>query len=64
MFSSARRLKGEGMLTMAARYAINYLWTTFRKRPFTVEPVDIREQVAREPEADEELAGEPGLMDA
>ena len=27
-FSSARRLKNEGMLTMAARYSINYLWTT------------------------------------
>jgi glycosyltransferase involved in cell wall biosynthesis len=64
MFSSARRLKGEGMLTMAARYAINYLWTTFRKRPFTVEHVDIREQAAKGPEAEEELAGDPRLMDA
>jgi glycosyltransferase involved in cell wall biosynthesis len=43
MFSSARRLKEEGMLTIAARYTINYLWTTFRKRPFTEEYVDIRE---------------------
>jgi glycosyltransferase involved in cell wall biosynthesis len=43
MFSSARRLKNEGMLTMAARYSINYLWTTFFKRPFTDEYVDIRE---------------------
>ncbi len=45
MFSSARRLKQEGMLTIAARYTINYLWTTFRKRPFTEEYIDIREQV-------------------
>lgn len=44
MFSSARRLKKEGMLTIAARYTINYLWTTFRKRPFTEEYIDIREQ--------------------
>ena len=44
MFSSARRLKREGMLTMAARYSINYLWTTFLKRPFTDEHIDIREQ--------------------
>jgi glycosyltransferase involved in cell wall biosynthesis len=44
MFSSARRLKNEGMLTMAARYSINYLWTTFFKRPFTNTYVDIREQ--------------------
>ncbi len=44
MFSSARRLKNEGMLTMAARYSINYLWTTFFKRPFTQTHIDIREE--------------------
>ncbi|QHN05159.1 glycosyltransferase family 2 protein [Granulicella sp. WH15] len=44
MFSSARRLKHEGMLTIAARYTINYFWTTFRKRPFTEEYIDIREE--------------------
>jgi glycosyltransferase involved in cell wall biosynthesis len=44
MFSSARRLKHEGILTIAARYSINYLWTTFRKRPFTNTHIDIREQ--------------------
>ena len=44
MFSSARRLKKEGMLTMAGRYSINYLWTTFLKRPFSETYVDIREQ--------------------
>ena len=43
MFSSARRLKHEGMLTMAARYSMNYLWTTFLKRPFTEEHIDVRE---------------------
>jgi glycosyltransferase involved in cell wall biosynthesis len=43
MSSSARRLKSEGLLTMAARYSINYLWTTFFKRPFTDTYVDIRE---------------------
>jgi glycosyltransferase involved in cell wall biosynthesis len=43
MFSSARRLKNEGMLTMAARYSINYFWTTFFKRPFTNTHIDIRE---------------------
>lgn len=50
MFSSARRLKSEGILTMAARYSINYLWTTFLKRPFTNTYVDIREtQAIRDP---------------
>jgi glycosyltransferase involved in cell wall biosynthesis len=44
MFSSARRLKQEGMITMAARYSLNYLWTTFFKRPFTHQHIDIREQ--------------------
>ena len=44
MFSSARRLKKEGMLTIAGRYTMNYLWTTFRKKPFTEEYIDIREK--------------------
>jgi glycosyltransferase involved in cell wall biosynthesis len=43
MFSSARRLKHEGMLTMAFRYSINYFWTTFFKRPYTRDHIDIRE---------------------
>jgi glycosyltransferase involved in cell wall biosynthesis len=52
MSSSARRLKSEGMLTMAARYSINYLWTTFFKRPFTDTYLDIREnQAIREGQA-------------
>jgi glycosyltransferase involved in cell wall biosynthesis len=44
MFSSARRLKQEGMLTIAWRYTVNYFWTTFRKKPFTEEYSDIRER--------------------
>jgi glycosyltransferase involved in cell wall biosynthesis len=43
MLSSARRLNHEGILTMAARYSINYFWTTFFKRPYTKEYIDIRE---------------------
>ncbi len=43
MFSSARRLKHEGILTMAARYSMNYLWTTFFAKPFTDTHIDIRE---------------------
>jgi glycosyltransferase involved in cell wall biosynthesis len=50
MFSSARRLKSEGMLTMAARYSINYLWTTFLKRPYTDTYVDIREPLTADPQ--------------
>jgi glycosyltransferase involved in cell wall biosynthesis len=44
MLSSARRLKQEGMLTMAFRYALNYFWTTLFKHPFTREHIDIRER--------------------
>ena len=44
MYSSARRLKKEGMLRIGVRYTMNYLWTTFRKRPFTETYVDHREQ--------------------
>lgn len=43
MLSSARRLRHEGILTMAAKYSVNYVWTAFLKRPFTAEYVDIRE---------------------
>jgi glycosyltransferase involved in cell wall biosynthesis len=52
MFSSARRLKHEGMLTMALRYAMNYFWTTFFKRPFTRRHIDIRE-----PQLEEQMEG-------
>lgn len=43
MFSSARRLKHEGMFTMAVKYGVNYMWTTFFKRPFSADHIDIRE---------------------
>jgi glycosyltransferase involved in cell wall biosynthesis len=48
MYSSARRLKHEGMLRIAGRYALNYFWTTFRKKPFTAEYSDIREKAAEQ----------------
>ncbi len=44
MFSSARRLKKEGMMTMAWRYTLNYFWTMFGKKPYTAEYTDIREE--------------------
>jgi glycosyltransferase involved in cell wall biosynthesis len=43
MYSSARRLKQEGMMTIGLRYAANYLWTTFLKRPCSLKHIDIRE---------------------
>jgi glycosyltransferase involved in cell wall biosynthesis len=52
MFSSARRLKKEGMLTMAWRYGINYMWTTFFKRPYTETYIDIRETLTTDAPAE------------
>ena len=43
MPSSARRLRKEGIYRMAVRYSVNYLRTTFLKRPYTEEYLDIRE---------------------
>jgi len=43
MLSSGRRLRHEGILMMAARYSVNYFWTTFLKRPYTKEHIDVRE---------------------
>ena len=45
MFSSARRLKVDGIFTTAARYTINFIWTTFLKRPYSRTHIDIREQL-------------------
>ncbi len=43
MYTSGRRLKGEGVVTTGARYALNYFWTTFFGRPFTLKHRDVRE---------------------
>ena len=42
MYTSGRRLKKEGILTMALRYPINYIWVTIFKRPFTKTYLDVR----------------------
>lgn len=41
--SSGRRLTGEGLLTIGLRYAMNFFWATFLKKPFTTEWRDIRD---------------------
>lgn len=43
MYTSGRRLKGEGVLTMGMKYGINYFWTIFFKKPFTKSYIDVRE---------------------
>jgi glycosyltransferase involved in cell wall biosynthesis len=42
IYSSARRLKGEGIVRVGLRYALNYFWVTFRGRPLTRDYTDIR----------------------
>lgn len=42
MRSSGRRLAKEGVFTMGMRYAINYFWTTFLHRPFTMTAKEVR----------------------
>lgn len=42
MYASARRLKGEGVIHMGIKYAINYIWTAFTGKPYTKEYKDIR----------------------
>lgn len=44
MYSSARRLKKEGIVRMGLKYSMNYLWTTFLERPFSTEHLDVREE--------------------
>jgi cellulose synthase/poly-beta-1,6-N-acetylglucosamine synthase-like glycosyltransferase len=40
--SSGRRLREEGVLKIGMRYSMNYVWATFRHRPFTDQWIDIR----------------------
>ncbi len=42
VYSSARRLKGEGTMTMALRYSLNYVWVIVFKKPYTRKSIDIR----------------------
>jgi len=42
MYTSGRRLKKEGVITMAWRYLMNHLWTLFFKKPVTKTAIDVR----------------------
>jgi glycosyltransferase involved in cell wall biosynthesis len=42
VYTSGRRLKGEGIVTTSMRYTINYFWVTFFGKPFTYRYKDIR----------------------
>jgi cellulose synthase/poly-beta-1,6-N-acetylglucosamine synthase-like glycosyltransferase len=40
--SSGRRLIEEGLLKIGLRYSMNFVWATFRHRPFTDDWIDVR----------------------
>ena len=42
IYSSGRRLMEEGIVRVAARYALNFFWVTFFGRPWTKKHTDIR----------------------
>jgi len=42
MYTSGRRLKEEGIFTMALRYPMNYIWVSLFKKPFTQNYIDVR----------------------
>lgn len=42
MYTSGRRLQKEGVLRMGIKYAMNFLWTTFFKKPFSSTYADFR----------------------
>lgn len=48
MFSSARRLKKEGVFAMALKYVVNYLSTILLKRPYSEQYIDIREDLTEQ----------------
>ena len=41
-YSSGRRIQHEGLFGMGLRYGVNFIWTTFFRRPFTKEWIDVR----------------------
>lgn len=42
MLASGRRLREEGIVRTGVRYAANFFWTTFRKKPLTLAYTDVR----------------------
>lgn len=43
MYTSGRRLRQEGLVTMGIKYAVNHIWPIFFSRPFSDKYKDIRE---------------------
>ncbi len=47
MYTSGRRLRAEGVITMGVRYALNHFWVIFFKKPYTKTSTDIRPETAK-----------------
>ena len=58
--SSGRRLMREGVVRMGLRYAINFFWATFLRKPFTEDWIDVR---AASPVTAEAELHEAGRLD-
>jgi glycosyltransferase involved in cell wall biosynthesis len=43
VYTSGRRFKEEGLLTMGVKYQVNYIWSLLFKKPFTAKHIDVRE---------------------
>ena len=44
IYSSGRRIVKEGIFTMGIRYAANFIWATYFKKPFSKNYIDVRTQ--------------------
>ena len=49
MYSSGRRLANEGVVMTGIRYAWNYFWVSFFKKPFTKTSTDVRSHTPEHP---------------
>ncbi len=46
VYTSGRRFKKEGLLTMGVKYQVNYIWTLIFNKPLTKTHIDVRPQAA------------------
>lgn len=44
LYTSGRRLKGEGVIHMGLKYGINFIWVSFFRKPFSKTYKDIRDE--------------------
>ncbi len=47
IYASGRRVAAEGVVVMGMKYGINFIWTTFFKKPFSKESIAIRPEMVK-----------------